>query len=405
MQTIRIDAGPHPSQRIVHDHPARFKVLAAGRRWGKTRLGVNECLDVAAEGGRAWWVSPTYKTSAAGWRPLRRLGSQIGAEVRRVDRQVILPGGGTVEVRSADNPDSLRSEGLDFVVLDECAFMTEAAWSEALRPALSDRLGKALFISTPKGRNFFWRNWQRGTDGGDWASWQFPTADNPYIAAGEIETARQELPERIFRQEYLAEFIDETGSIFRRITEAATATESGPLPGHQYAMGVDWAKHQDFTAITVMDINTKSLAYMDRFNQIDYALQTNRLRALYEQYQPTVIVAERNAMGEPLIEQLQRDGLPVRAFTTSNATKAIIIDSLALAFERGDIHILPDRVLVGELQAYEATPLPSGTLRYSAPEGMHDDCVMSLALAWHALDDRHTLQVFDYRELSYANEL
>ena len=385
MQTIRIDAGPHPSQGVVHTDMARFKVLSAGRRWGKTRLGVNECLDVATEGGRAWWVSPTYKTSAVGWRPLRRLGSQIGAEVRRVDRQVILPGGGTVEVRSADNPDSLRGEGLDFVVLDECAFMTESAWSEALRPALSDRLGKALFISTPKGHNFFWRLWQRGADGGDWASWQFPTSDNPYIPATEIETARQELPERIFRQEYLAEFIDETGSIFRRITEAATATESGPLPDHQYAIGVDWAKHTDFTVVTVMDITTKSMVYMDRFNQIDYALQTERLKALAEQYQPTVIIAERNAMGEPLIEQLQRDGLPVRAFTTTNATKAAIIDALALAFERGDISILADPVLVGELQAYEATQLPSGMSRYSAPEGLHDDCVMSLALAWNAV--------------------
>jgi len=148
---------------------------------------------------------------------------------------------------------------------------------------------------------------------------------------------------------------------------------------------VDWAKHTDFTVVTVMDITTKSMAYMDRFNQIDYALQTERLKALAEQYQPTVIIAERNAMGEPLIEQLQRDGLPVRAFTTTNATKAAIIDALALAFERGDISILADPVLVGELQAYEATQLPSGMLRYSAPEGIHDDCVMSLALAWNAV--------------------
>src|SRR3990172_3671438 len=159
--TIQINAHPHPGQRMVHRHPARFKILAAGRRWGKTRLGVNECLDVAARGGRAPWVAPTYKMSEVGWRPIRRIGTKINAEVRKVDRQIILPGGGEVTVRSADNPDSLRGEGLDFIVLDECAFIVEEAWTEVLRPALSDRQGKAMFISTPKGRNWFWRHWQR----------------------------------------------------------------------------------------------------------------------------------------------------------------------------------------------------------------------------------------------------
>lgn len=132
MATIQLNANPHQGQREVHTNRARFKVLAAGRRWGKTRLGVNECLDVASRGGRAWWVSPSYKTGEVGWRPLRRIGAKIGAEVRKVDRQVNLMNGGSVTVRSADDPDSLRGEGLDFIVLDECAFMQERAWSEAL---------------------------------------------------------------------------------------------------------------------------------------------------------------------------------------------------------------------------------------------------------------------------------
>ena len=124
---VRIDVHPHKGQAEVHNSPARFKVLAAGRRWGKTRLGVNECLDVASRGGRAWWVAPSYKTSEVGWRPLRRIGSKIGAEIRKVDRMINLPNGGSVQVRSADDPQSLRGEGLDFVVMDENAFMKEEA--------------------------------------------------------------------------------------------------------------------------------------------------------------------------------------------------------------------------------------------------------------------------------------
>lgn len=382
---ITIDASPHPGQAAVHNHPARFKVLDCGRRWGKTRLGVMECLDAAARGGRAWWVAPSYKMSEVGWRPLRRLASRIpGAQIRKVDRQVILPSRGEVAVRSADNPDSLRGEGLDFVVLDECAFMQEAAWSEALRPALADRMGKALFISTPKGRNWFWRLWVLGQSSeADWQSWQFTSYDNPFIQPDEIDAARRLQPDRVFRQEFLAEFIDDAGGVFRGVVAAATAREQdGKHPGHDYAIGVDWGKHNDFTVLSVIDLTTSELCYVDRFNQIDYAVQTGRLKALAQRFQPVTIIAESNAMGEPIIEQLQRDGLPVQAFKTTNATKTAAIDALAMAFEQGAIKIIPDPVMIGELQAYEMERLPSGMLRYSAPEGLHDDCVMSLALAW-----------------------
>ena len=117
-QTYEIKAGPHKSQRRVHEHPARFKVLASGRRWGKTRLGVYECFDTLSKGGRAWWVAPTYKMANVGWRPIHRMGLSIGAEIRKADRQVYIPGGGEISVRSADNPDSLRGEGLDKVIID-----------------------------------------------------------------------------------------------------------------------------------------------------------------------------------------------------------------------------------------------------------------------------------------------
>jgi hypothetical protein len=116
-------------------------------------------------------------------------------------------------------------------------------------------------------------------------------------------------------------------------------------------------------------------------------VQRARLGALAARYNPSAIIAESNSIGEPIIEQLQRDGLPVTGFQTTNATKAAIIEALALAFEQGSIKILNDPVLIGELQAYEMARLPSGMTRYGAPEGLHDDTVMSLALAWSAVAD------------------
>lgn len=386
MRTVIIEASPHPGQAAVHDHTARFKVLAAGRRWGKTRLGVYECLDVAAGGGRAWWVAPNYKMSEVGWRPLRRMGAKIGAEVRKVDRQVLLPNGGEVTVRSADDPDSLRGEGLDFVVMDECAFMFEQAWTEALRPALSDRLGGAMFISTPKGHNWFWRVWTKGNDGHeqDWQAWQLPTKDNPYIEPKEIEDARRHLPERIFAQEYLAQFLEDAGGVFRRVMVNATSNELDvPERGHGYVFGVDWGQMNDFTVICVIDMVTNHLVYMDRFNQIDYVVQSSRLKALNSRFKPVTIIAELNSMGQPLVDQLSMDGLPIQGFKTTSATKDQIIRALQGAFERDEVKILPDDVLISELQAYQQERTAAGLWKYGAPEGMHDDTVMALSMAWY----------------------
>lgn len=376
----------HRGQRQVWNSPARFNVLACGRRWGKTRLGSVRCLKTASDGGRAWWVAPSYPVTQVGWRLIRNMAVQIpGTKINLSDKLVTLPNGGSIQVKSANNPDGLRSEGLDFVVLDECAFIRKDAWTEELRPALMDRKGGAYFISTPKGHNWFWENWLKGQDGGEWRSWQFPTSANPYIDKAEIEAARETLPEQIFQQEIMAAFIEDAGSVFRRVMEAATVqAQDGPVDGKSYVMGVDWGKHNDFTVLALVD-NDGALVALDRFNQIDYAVQLGRLQAMAEKYKPVTIIPERNSIGDPLCEQLLRMGLPIRPFDTTNATKANAIDALALAFERGDIRILSDPVLIGELQAYQAERLPSGMLRYGAPEGMHDDTVMALALAWQGV--------------------
>jgi phage terminase large subunit-like protein len=385
-----IDAQPHPGQLEVHSSDARFKVLSAGRRWGKTRLGVNECLDAASKGGRAWWVSPSYKTSEVGWRPLRQIARKIpNAEVRLVDRMVTLPGGGFVAVRSADNPDSLRGEGLDFVVMDECAFMRKEAWTEAIRPALSDRLGKALFISTPKGRNWLWEIYQRGVSGEEgWQSWTFPTSSNPHISASEVEAARRDLPEIIFRQEYLAEFIDDQGGVFRRVQEAAVLEPREYEEGKQYIAGVDVASSIDFTVVSVLDVESKEMVYLDRFNRVDYPVLIDRLESVYHRYNLTSMVVESNSIGRPVIDELVTRGLNIVPFTTTSATKQAIIQNLQSAFENGLIRVLNDPVLVGELLSFESKRNASGSFSYSAPNGMHDDCVMSLAIAWSGMQER-----------------
>jgi hypothetical protein len=297
-------------------------------------------------------------------------------------------------VRSADNPDSLRGEGLDLAILDECAFMQESAWTEAIRPALSDRKGRAIFISTPKGRNWFWRLFQQGIAGdNNIMSWQLPTVDNPYIDPSEVEAARQSLPEIVYRQEFLAEFIEDSG-LFRRVMDAVHFDDplTEPEEGRQYVAGVDVAAQVDFTVVTVLDTSSRKEVYKDRFNRVEYPVLEDRLAAVYERFKLQSMVIESNSIGRPVIDHMRTRGLQIQEFNTTKATKTAVIQQLQSAFEHGEIKILNDAVAIAELLAYEGRQM-SGYWQYGAPEGTHDDCVMSLAIAWDAISN--VVRAFD----------
>jgi len=267
------------------------------------------------------------------------------------------------------------------VVIDEAAMIRHLkdAWTAAIRPTLADLEGRAWFLSTPKGRNFFWQLYRK--EGAEWMRWQMSTFSNPVISPDEIGAMKEDLPERIYLQEIEAQFVEDGGGVFRKVREAVRE-DLGPMPESHIVIGVDWGKLNDFTVFTVFDAAQGAVLSIDRSNKVDYHVQVQRLKALCDKWKPRVIVAESNSMGEPIIEQLRRDGLPVRPFLTTASSKAEAIESLSLAFEQGSIHIPNDYTLIQELEAYEMERLPSGNIRYNAPSGLHDDMVMSLALAF-----------------------
>lgn len=378
---------PHAGQDQLTEESRRFNVVVCGRRWGKSTDAIGRAVETLLEGKPVGWFNPSYPNLADAWRTIANALEPITARRSEQEHRIECVTGGVLECWSLDAPDSARGRAYARVIGDELAMarLLEMAWQNVIRPTLTDYEGDAWLYSTPRGLNFFHSLYLRGMDPQhpEWCSWQFPTTANPHIPKAEVEAARLELPERVFAQEYLAQFLEDGGGVFRGVQAAATATEDPqPKEGHVYVIGADWAKHEDFTVLTVLDATDRRMVFMDRFNQIDYPLQLERLRILHSHFKATLIIGERNAMGDPLMDQLRREGLPVWAFTTSNATKGAAIEDLALAFERQELQILNDPVLVGELQAYEAERLPSGMLRYGAPGGMHDDCVMSLALAW-----------------------
>jgi phage terminase large subunit-like protein len=346
MMAINVTLPPlHAAQREVALHPARFKVLACGRRFGKSYLGEALCYKVGLEGGRAWWVAPSYKLGAVGWRGIRLLAQQFpGARVRIVDRQVEFPTGGSVQVRSADDPQSLRSEGLNFVVLDECAYMKAEAWREALRPALSDRKGGALFISTPHGLNWFRELWLRGQDPDypDWQSWRFSTYDNPYIDPDEIEAAKRTMLHRIFRQEYEADFLTDNPSALwkREWIDSTRLTEAPRL--ERLVVGVDPSGSKSGDAQGVIAAGRHGDAIYVLGDATLHGTPNEWASAvvtLYHKAKADLVVAEANYGGDMVASTIATiDGrVPVKLVHASRG-KAVRADPVAALYEQGRAH-------------------------------------------------------------------
>jgi len=211
----------------VEREAARFNVVDCGRRWGKTKYGVRKACETMLTGGRVGWFAPTYKVLDDAWGEIKDRLGDVTTRKDETDHILEVMTGGIFEAWSLDKTeDAGRSRHYHRVVIDEAAMVPNLAgvWQKAIRPTLADYRGDAFFFSTPRGRNFFWEIWQRGQDPAraDWVSWQFPTASNPYIHPGEIEAARQELPERLFKQEWLAEFLDDPGGVYRGVRACAT---------------------------------------------------------------------------------------------------------------------------------------------------------------------------------------
>jgi hypothetical protein len=307
-----------------------------------------------------------------------------------------------LQVRSADDPDGLRGEGLNLVVMDECAFVAEAAWSEAIRPALSDRKGGALFISTPKGHNWFWRLWERGHEGHDWQSWRFPSVSNPFLDPAEIEAARLDLPERVYQQEYEATFLEDGGGVFRGVTAAVDRGRTRPEPpaaGRQYFLGVDLAKTEDFTVLAVVEVRGRDdfrQVYHERFNQISWTRQIDRIATVARQYKALAVI-DSTGMGEPIFDQVKQAGVRAMGYNLTNASKESLIDALAIRLEKGHIRLMDLPAQTAELLAYQYELTPSRNVRMNAPEGMHDDCVIALALASWGAGAQRTLRVVNAR--------
>lgn len=361
-----------------------------GRRWGKTILGGVIGIASAAQGAKVAWIVPVYKNGRPLWRWARQvLGDLVASgRVRRneSDRTFEFESGGFLGIYSTDNEDSIRGESFHVVILDEAAKIAETAWTDAILPTLADFGGHAILISTPRGQNWFATEWKKGNDPyeQDVASFQAPSSDNPNprIKLAALK-ARDRVPERTYRQEWLAEFVDDAGGVFKGVRGCIRGQlEHGPAhPATRYVMGVDLAKYNDYTVCVVIDEVARQVVDFQRWNLSDWPVQKARIAALAEKWNDALVWMDTTGLGDPIFDDLSRAGMRINSYKFSATSKRELLEKLMLLIEQQNIYYPEISVLINELSSYEYERLPSGGLRMNAPSGMHDDTVIALGLA------------------------
>ncbi len=373
---------PHEKQREIHNainnDKAKYYVLNIGRQFGKTMLCNNQQLYWAIndKGCNIGWVSPIYKQSKKVYLELKKATLSSGL-FQYNDTELIVKGfGSTIQFFSAERPDGIRGNTFDYLICDEFDFMKSNTWEEVLQPTVLVKGKKVVFISTPKGKRMMYKLSLLRHDDDRYRYFQYSSYDNPMIDPREIDAIRLTVPDHIFRQEYLAEFIDGATGLFRNVRESIRqSSQAGKLYG-----GLDIGRADDYTVLT---IGTKDggVLFVDRWRQDEWTNIIDKVASKINEYRADVYV-EVNNQGDVFFEMLKKKvGNLISPFTTTSKTKPIMIEDLAVSFEQNELSLPNIEYLIDELEAFTYVfDAKTRHVKYAAPEGIHDDSVMSLAL-------------------------
>lgn len=373
---------PHSKQKVIHDainnDNAKYYVCNIGRQFGKTLLGINQCLfwSINDKGSMIGWVSPIYKQSKKVYQELKRATESSGF-FKYNDTELIVKGfGSTIQFFSAERADGIRGNTFDYLICDEFDFMKTNTWEEVLQPTILVKGKKVLFISTPRGKRMMYKLSLLRHSDDRYLYFQFSSYDNPMIDPREIDSIKETVPDHIFRQEYLAEFIDGATGLFKNVRECVKKAEPS---GTNYG-GLDIGRADDYTVLT---IGTKDggVLHIERWRHDEWIRIIDKVATVINKFRANVYV-EVNNQGDVFYELLKmKCGNLVQPFTTTSKSKPIMIEDLAVSFEQLELKLPNEEYLIDELEAFTYVfDLKTRHVKYSAPEGIHDDSVISLSL-------------------------
>jgi phage FluMu gp28-like protein len=372
---MRIEfSAAHINQKPVLNCKERFVVVMCGRRFGKSELSQIKIIKSAVFGQNIAYVTPTYKLAKVFF---TKLSSALPYPNNQSDLKIDFPNGGSVEFFTGERLDNLRGRKFHGIIIDEASYIPdlEKGWLNSIRPTLTDYKGWALFLSTPRGKNYFYSLYCKGGEP-DWASFKFTTYDNPYIDKSEIDDARRQLPDVVFEQEYMANPMENAANPFG--TEHIRRCIK-PLSNKEIVcFGIDLAKSYDWSVIIGLD-SEGNTAYFERF-QNDW--HTTKQKILSLPRKPILI--DSTGVGDPIFEDLQRGGIQIQGLKFTSNSKQQLMMGLQTAIHQNKISY-PEGIITQELEVFEYQYSSNG-VKYSAPSGFHDDCVMALALAYNNMN-------------------
>ena len=362
------------------------------RRARKTTTAIiEETKQAQMRVGAYWHVFPTYaEAKDAVWRDPAMLFNIIPKDfIEKKNEQeliVYFKNGSYLQLKGADNPERLLGAGPVGVVLDEFAMMKRETWDRVVEPILRQNGGWCWFVSTPKGKNHLWEMYQRAkANPAEWSTYLLRADKSGIIDPEQLEASRLSMPEPLFNQEWLCEWLEGEGSVFRGVREILKAHPEPPRTGHYYVMGVDLAKVRDYTVISIYDTSNNNQVYQDRFNKLEYPYQKQKIIQTAKHYNNALVQIDATGLGDPITDDLLRAGVIVDPIKITEPLKKEMIEKLSIWIEQRKIRMINLEQTAFEFDNFSYTIGPTGRIRYSAPEGLHDDIVIANALAVYKL--------------------
>ena len=395
-----------PAQQEIFDHPARNKIVVKGRRFGLTRGASNDFIKCALDGKfkQGLWVdtvnSNIDRYVARYFLPaLKKLPQEIEVDGKKEviwnwskQAKTLYILDSFIDFRSVDRPENLEGFGYDKAFLNEAGIILkdEYLYYNAIAPMLFEFKPTTVIGGTPKGSGGLFHRLAlmgQSAEHPDYKYFHFTTFDNPYLTRDEIEQNKTRVPQNVWLQEWLGEFLEDAGVVFRGISRVMTAQPKEPITGHVYVMGVDLAKVQDYTVIAIYDRENRAQVYQDRFNHLNWGYQKQKIIALSKHYNDALVVVDASGLGDPIAEDLAMAGVPVDPFKFTNSSKKELVEKLMLWIEQRKMTMINIPETEQEFRAFTYDVSSSGLVRYNAPIGMHDDIIMAHGLAIRNLVD------------------
>jgi len=390
-KNIEVPLYYHSNQnRIFFESQAKVKIIAKGRRFGLTKGDTNYVMEKMMEGiSPVLWVD-TVNTNIDRYveRYFMPFLSKLPTHLWkwRQQKKELSLFNSRLDMRSADRPENIEGFAYRLIILNEAGIILkgEYLWENTIKPMAMDFDPDMIVGGTPKGKNLFHDLKVKAQDDKDpryknWEFFHFTSFDNPYIPREKIQEIADDMPEHVRKQEIYAEFLEDSASVFRNVDNCMGSAKAGPDSAKSYFAGLDLAKHVDFTVLTILDEDGRQV-YFTRLNKLDWPYQKRLIIDVVRNYE-ALLIMDSTGIGDPIYDDLVNEGLGVEGYKFTNASKKQLIECLMISVEQEKIKLLDEPVQTNELKIFGYELTPSGVMKYCAPEGKHDDCVIGLALA------------------------